>query len=91
MAKQEQLRNLTLSLTINELGQITRTQVTSTANVISSRVESSVREVIRAMPQWTPGRFNWQPASMDGVAIEEQWVIYISRKQGFLTIYLPPS
>lgn len=91
IAEREQVKDITVSLTINELGQIARIDVESISNPTSSSLVSPVLEVVRAMPQWTSGRFNWQPATMDGVAIEERWVIYIARRQGFLYVYLPHS
>lgn len=91
VAKEEQVRDITIYLTINELGQVTKTNVVSYSNPANSALTSAVLDAIRAMPQWKPNQFNWLPATMDGVAIEDQWVIYIARKQGFLYVYLTPS
>ncbi len=91
ITEREQVRDITISLTINDLGQVARTDVQSYPNPTNPVVVTTVLDVIRSMPQWTPNHFNWQPATMDGVPLEEQWVIYIVRKQGFLSVYLPHS
>ncbi|AKD54859.1 toxin-antitoxin system YwqK family antitoxin [Spirosoma radiotolerans] len=91
LAQREQVRDITITLTINELGQIAKTDVKSYSNPANSELISSVLEAVQAMPRWKPNHFNWQPATMDGVAIEEAWTIDIRRKQGFLYVYLPHS
>ena len=82
----EQLINLRLILTINEIGQVTNTLVESATNTIDARVGAAVQAVIQHMPQLLPNQPNWKPAVMDEVAITDKQIIYLDRRKGFLTV-----
>jgi hypothetical protein len=89
IAEELQVQAITIRLTINELGQISKTEVEARPEPASAKLTAVVLDVIRSMPQWHTDHTNWQAAQMDGVPIVDQLAIYISRKRGFLYVYLP--
>ncbi|GAB3697588.1 hypothetical protein GCM10027592_21870 [Spirosoma flavus] len=82
----ERVRNLTATLTINEIGQIIRVNVDvrsfSLAPQQITAIQAYMQQTIRNMPEWTPEKLNWQPAVNDGRPIASTCVLSVFRFQG---------
>lgn len=84
----ERVRRVAAALTINEIGQITRINV-SVATAPSAEeqvpvVGSYFQQVIRNMPEWVPDKLNWKPAVNDGVNISSTCIVMLFRYAGRL-------
>ncbi|WP_420148233.1 toxin-antitoxin system YwqK family antitoxin [Spirosoma sp.] len=82
----EQIRRITATLRINEIGQVVNVSVSvnaaSTAHYQVAGVSSYVQQVIRNMPEWTPDKLNWKPAINDGAATSSTCVLSVFRVYG---------
>ncbi|MBD2703175.1 hypothetical protein IC229_21190 [Spirosoma sp. BT702] len=82
----DRVRNLTATLTINEIGQIIRVNVDVRAFSLAPQqvtaIQAYMQQTIRNMPEWTPEKLNWQPAVNDGRPIASTCVLSVFRFQG---------
>ncbi|MFD2935046.1 toxin-antitoxin system YwqK family antitoxin [Spirosoma flavum] len=82
----ERIRRITATLSINEIGQVTRVGVVvnadPSANTRMPDAVSYAQQVIRNMPEWTPEKFNWKPAMNDGIAIPSTCFLTVFRIYG---------
>lgn len=85
----QQVKDIIILLTINEIGQVINTEVKSWSNPDDPVLAAEVRQVIKNIPQWNPDSLNWKPAMMDGVPLPEIWGVSVAKRKGFLYVNLP--
>lgn len=89
MFVQPQVQDLVIELSINELGQVTRTTIRSPSDSTDLTLVPAAKVVIERITHWLPDSLSWLSARMDGVSIPDKVVIYMERRKGFLKVYTP--
>ncbi|WP_461152080.1 hypothetical protein [Spirosoma pulveris] len=87
--EKEQLGDLHLIFWISDLGQVSKVSVTSNSGPTDPTVYTPIQTIVESMPNWVLNQFNWKPALMDSVAIPEQKHVYLTRRQGVVSVKMP--
>lgn len=81
-----QIRQVHATLTINEIGQITKVSVVVNTDPSARErvpvVGYYVQQIIRNMPEWIPDQLNWKPAVNDGKPTASTCVLSVFRAYG---------
>lgn len=84
---QPQLQELTVEISVNEVGQVTQVTISSPSTSTEMRVGTAA--VIERLTHWLPDGLSWLPARMDGVPLAEKVIIHMKRERGLLRTYTP--